>query len=206
METSNLDYFIQTTKDELKAYLDEINQDKLIEATKVIVNAKKSNGRVHVTGIGKPSHVAEYIAALLSSTGTPTYFLDGTETIHGSAGQAQNGDVVIAISNSGETEELKKSIHTLKALGVKIIGVSGGAESWLKHNSDVFLFAGITNEGDTLNKPPRISILAEIIILQSLSILLQQEAGIDIDDYYTWHPGGSLGDSIAREMGDENEN
>ena len=60
-----------------------------------------------MTGIGKPSHVAEYIAALLSSTGTPTYFLDGTETIHGSAGQAEKRDVVIAISNSGETEELK---------------------------------------------------------------------------------------------------
>jgi len=91
METTNLAYFLQTTKDELTAYLNEINQQQLIDAAELIVAAKKKKGRVHVTGIGKPSHVAEYIAALLSSTGTPTYFLDGTETIHGSAGQAEKG-------------------------------------------------------------------------------------------------------------------
>ena len=108
-------------------------------------------------------------------------------------------DVVIAISNSGETEELKKSLLTLKALGIKVIGVSGGIDSWLQKHSDAFLFAGITNEGDPLNKPPRISILAEIIVLQSLSILLHQEAAIDIDDYYAWHPGGSLGSAIMQE-------
>lgn len=73
METTNLAYFLQTTKDELTAYLNEINQQQLIDAAELIVAAKKE-GRVHVTGIGKPSHVAEYIAALLSSTGTPTYF------------------------------------------------------------------------------------------------------------------------------------
>lgn len=145
--------------------------------------------------------MAEYIAALNSSIGTPTYFLDTTEAVHGSAGQVLPEDIVIAISNSGQTDELKRTILALKKIGAKIIGVTGGASSWLSENVDVFLFAGVTKEGDDLNKPPRTSILAEIIILQSLSILLQQAENIDLNDYYLWHPGGALGQSILEEKG-----
>ena len=84
-----------------------------------------------MTGIGKPGHVAGYAASLLSSTGTPTYELHGTECVHGSAGQVVPGDVVIAISNSGETAELKATVETLKNNGAKIISVTGKPESWL---------------------------------------------------------------------------
>ena len=156
----------------------------------------KQHGRVHVTGIGKPGHVSGYISSLLSSTGTPAYTLDGTEAVHGSSGQVAKGDIVIAISNSGETQELKATVETLKENGAKIIGVSGNDESWLKEASDVFLFAGVKQEGDELNKAPRASILAEIIVLQSLSVALQEAKGLDAKQYLKWHPGGSLGQSI----------
>ncbi len=193
--------YIENVSEEIRNYARLIDRVKITEAAKLVADVERNHGRIHVTGIGKPSHVAQYIAALFSSIGTPTYFLDGTEAIHGSAGQVDYGDVVIAISNSGKTEELKKAIITLKNNGAKIIGVSGGKDSWLFNNSDVFLYAGVNNEGDELNKPPRISILVEIFVLQCLSICIQKNNNLDLDTYYKWHPGGALGESIIKSKG-----
>lgn len=201
METYKLDHFIETIEKEIHDFINKIDKKELVSAAELISSSKKKHGRVHITGVGKPSHVAEYIAALNSSIGTPTYYLDTTESVHGSAGQVLPQDIVIAISNSGQTEELKQTILALKKIGVKVIGVTGGVSSWLRKNVDVYLFAGVLKEGDDLNKPPRASILAEIIILQSLSVLLQQAENIDLNDYYLWHPGGALGQSILKEKG-----
>lgn len=192
-----LDFF-ETTSDELNKFIQGISIEPLLAAKQLILASEKNGGRVHVTGIGKPGHVAEYIASLLSSTGTPAYFLDGTEAIHGSAGQVRAEDIVLSISNSGETEELKKTVQTLRKNSAKIISVTGKKNSWLSKNSDCFLFAGVEKEGDLLNKPPRASILAEIFLLQSLSILLQEEKGITNQDYIKWHPGGTLGQRISK--------
>ena len=180
-------------------FSNKINMESLYEAKELILEAEKNKNRVHVTGIGKPGHVAGYIASLLSSTGTPCYELHGTEAVHGSSGQVVPGDVVIAISNSGETAELKATIETLRKNGAKIISVTGKEHSWLAENGEVTLIAGVNQEGDAMNKPPRASILAEIIILQSLSILLQNEKGLNPQQYVKWHPGGALGASIRKE-------
>ena len=114
----------------------------------------------------------------------------------GSAGQTRPGDVVIAISNSGETGELKSTVTCLKGVGVHIIALTGNPDSWLANEAEVALIAGVDQEGDSMNKPPRASILAEIIELQCLSILLQNEFGLDPKQYVKWHPGGALGASI----------
>jgi D-arabinose 5-phosphate isomerase GutQ len=196
MHQERLANYFSITEKETKQIIDKTSNEALEAASELIKEAQKLGGRVHVTGIGKPGHVAHYIASLYSSIGTPTYFLDGTEAIHGSSGQVEAGDVVIALSNSGETEELKKTVQTLKNNEAVIIGVSGREHSWLAEQSEVFLFAGVEEEGDTLNKPPRASILAEIIVLQALSILLQEENQLDPEMYYKWHPGGSLGAAI----------
>ena len=129
------------------------------KAVSLILEAEKNGNRVHVTGIGKPGHIAGYIASLLSSTGTLTYELHGTEAIHGSSGQVKPGDVVIAISNSGETAELKATVTTVKNNGAKIIAVSGNPDSWLAKAGDAFLFAGVSNEGWLLTRATRASIL-----------------------------------------------
>ncbi|WP_348923098.1 SIS domain-containing protein [Enterococcus rotai] len=200
METQETDQvlfrFFETTSGEINKFIQTISVEHLLEAKELILSSEKQGGRVHVTGIGKPGHVAEYIASLLSSTGTPAYFLDGTEAIHGSAGQVRSGDVVLSISNSGETAELKKTVQTLKNNGAKIISITGKKNSWLSKNSDCFLFAGVEQEGDPLNKPPRASILVEVLLLQALSVLLQQEKGITNTEYVKWHPGGTLGQSM----------
>jgi arabinose-5-phosphate isomerase len=166
----------------------------------LILEAEENGNRVHVTGIGKPGHVAGYAASLLSSTGTPAYELNGTEAVHGSSGQVRPGDVVIAISNSGETAELKKTITTLRQNQARIISISGNPESWLAKQGDVYLYAGVEREGDQLNKAPRASITAEILVLQGLSILLQSIKGITAKEYIRWHPGGTLGRLCESEL------
>jgi arabinose-5-phosphate isomerase len=188
--------YLDTFSNEIKDYLSKIQYEAIEEAKKLIIEAERNNKRVHVTGIGKPGHVASYVASLLSSVGTPTYELNGTEAVHGSSGQVLPGDVVIAISNSGETEELKATVETLKRNGAKIVSVTGNDKSWLASKGDVVLYAGVNLEGDNLNKPPRASIVAEIIVLQSLSVLLQEEKELTPEKYVRWHPGGSLGKSI----------
>lgn len=195
-ERDQVKKFLDIESNELDKFKNNIDIDALTDAKNLILSAEKNKNRVHVTGIGKPGHVAGYVASLLSSTGTPAYELHGTEAVHGSSGQVLPGDVVIAISNSGETVELKATVETLKSNGAKIIALTGNKDSWLANTSDVALIAGVEHEGDNMNKPPRSSILAEIIMLQSLSILLQNEKDLTPEKYVKWHPGGALGASI----------
>ena len=101
--------------------------------------------------------------------------------------------MVICISNSGETGELKATVQAIKNNGCKVIGVSGNPDSWLAHQSDAFLYAGIGQEGGPLNRAPRNSILAELLTLQALSVALQVENGWTPEQYVRCHPGGKLG-------------
>lgn len=198
-ELQEVKEFLSIELEEVQNFANNIDVQSLVNAKNLILEAESKGNRVHITGIGKPGHVAGYIASLLSSTGTSTYELHGTECVHGSAGQVKEGDVVIAISNSGETIELKATVETLKNNNAKIISVTGNKDSWLAKNGDVALIAGVKREGDSMNKPPRASILAEIIMLQTLSILLQNEKGLNPQQYVKWHPGGALGASIKKE-------
>lgn len=188
--------FLDIVRGSLDKYVAGIDFEALSSAKRLIQQSEAAGGRLHVTGIGKPGHVSGYAASLFSSTGTPTYELHGTECVHGSAGQTKPGDVVIAISNSGETSELKSTVTCLKGVGVHIIALTGNPESWLAREAEVALIAGVDQEGDSMNKPPRASILAEILELQCLSILLQNDYGLEPTQYVKWHPGGALGASI----------
>lgn len=192
-----LQTFVDISKKEFDGFLKNICGASYDKAVDLILTAERDGNRLHITGIGKPSHVANYIASLLSSTGTPTYFLHGTEAVHGSCGQLVPGNVVICISNSGETAELKATVKAIKDNGCKVISVSGNPDSWLAKEGDAFLYAGVKQEGGPLNRAPRASILAEILILQGLSVVLQSIRGITPKEYVGWHPGGSLG--ILRE-------
>ena len=191
--------FLSIAKESVDEYVAGIDFAALSAAKQLILAAEAKGNRLHVTGIGKPGHVSGYAASLFSSTGTPTYELHGTECVHGSAGQTKPGDVVIAISNSGETNELKATVTCLKGVGVHIIALTGNPNSWLANEAEVALIAGVKQEGDSKNKPPRASILAEIIELQCLSILLQNEFGLDPKQYVKWHPGGALGASCRED-------
>lgn len=190
---SEFKFFMDTIKAEIVDSCNSICIDDFEDAVSIILESERRGGRLHITGIGKPSHVAAYAASLLSSTGTSAYVLDCTEAVHGSSGQVPPGDVVIAISNSGQTVELKNTVSTLKNNGAKIIGISGNSKSWLAKACDAFIYAGVKAEGGPLNRAPRASIIIEVLVIQALSILLQSHKGLTPQQYVRWHPSGTLG-------------
>ncbi len=178
---------------EMEQFVSEIDEKEYTDSANLIIKAQERGNRVHITGIGKPGHVATYSASLLSSTGTPAYFLHGTEAVHGSCGQLLPGDVVICISNSGETAELKATVTAIKNNGCSIISITGNRNSWLAKQGDTHILASVKEEGDPLNRAPRASILAETYVIQRLSLLLQAYRNLDPAQYIKWHPGGTLG-------------
>lgn len=199
-EHKSYQHYLDTVRSDLVKYIDQLDAQALEKAADLICSARQTHNRIHISGIGKPAHIAGYIASLMSSTGTPTYFLHGTEAVHGSCGQLVAGDVVIFISNSGETAEMRSTVLAVQNNGCHIIGVSGKHDSWLAQHSDVHLFAGIEEEGGPLNRAPRMSILAETLVLQALSVILQARADVTPQTYVKWHPGGKLGALRADEL------
>ena len=185
--------FLDIVKTDFTAFIDQLDEGGIEDAADLILESRAKGGRVHISGIGKPGHIAGYIASLMSSTGTPAYFLHGTEAVHGSCGQLVPGDVVIFISNSGETAEMRATVTAIKNNGCYVIGVTRNPESWLAKESAVHITAGIPREGGPLNRAPRMSILAETLALQALSVMLQAHHDITPQQYVKWHPGGSLG-------------
>lgn len=167
--------------------------DYFKDALDLVAKSESEGGRLHITGIGKPHHVANYMASLFSSTGTPCYFLDGTEATHGSAGQVKKGDTVIALSYFGNVAELVSAVRTLKRNGARIISVTGFPESEIALLGDVHLDVHVEREGDYLNRPPRISMLVSLFMLMSFSLILQTRKGIDQEAFIRWHPSGQLG-------------
>lgn len=163
-------------------------------AIALLREVRVAGGRIHVTGIGKPEHVARYAAAILASTGTPATFLHGTEAVHGSAGQVVAGDAVIAISNSGETPELRAAVETVRTLGARILAVTGEPDSWLARQAEVVLDAGVAREGGPLGFAPRASVAAQLVALAALSAALEETQGLTRADYAARHPGGALGE------------
>ena len=178
--------------EELIALRKRLDPDAFERAVASIRAAEAAGGRVHVTGIGKPEHVAHYAASLLSSTGTPATFLHGTEAVHGSAGQVVRGDVVIAISNSGATE-LVASVEAARALGAQVIAVTGNVRSPLAARADLVLEAHVEREGGGLGFAPRASIAAELLVLAALSAALESARGFTRAEYHVRHPAGALG-------------
>ena len=187
------DVFLDTVKTDLSEFIDHMDYSEIEDAADLIVEAQKQGGRVHISGIGKPGHISGYIASLMSSTGNPAYFLHGTEAVHGSCGQLVRGDVVIFISNSGETAEMRSTVLAVKNNGCSVIGVSGNPDSWLAKESAVHIFAGVKKEGGPMGRAPRMSILAETRVLQALSVALQAHKEVTPQQYVKWHPGGALG-------------
>jgi arabinose-5-phosphate isomerase len=179
--------------EELSRLVTRADPDAFAAAADLIRRAEVDGGRVHVTGIGKPEHVASYAASLLSSTGTPATFLHGTEVVHGSAGQVVAGDVVIAVSNSGETPELRAAVECVRGLGARVVAVTGSPGAWLGRHADVVLEAGVAREGGGLGLAPRASVAAELLVLAALSALLEEGRDFSRAEYHARHPSGELG-------------
>ena len=159
-------------------------------------------GRVVVSGIGKSGHIARKIASTLSSTGTPAYFLHPAEANHGDLGMIESGDVFIAISHSGESEELLSIIPQVKRRGAKLIALTGRADSTLARESDVLLDAGVEQEACPHNLAPTASTTAALALGDALAVALLDARGFSADDFARSHPGGTLGRRLLTHVSD----
>lgn len=150
-------------------------------------------GRVVVTGMGKPGIIGRKISATLASTGTPSVFLHPAEAVHGDLGMVVSDDVVLALSNSGETEELTRLLPLLKKLGSKLISVTGNPKSTLARHSDVVMDVSVEKEACTLNLAPTASTTAMLAMGDALAVALLERRGFKEKDFAFYHPGGKLG-------------
>ncbi len=159
-------------------------------------------GRVIVSGMGKSGHIARKIAATLASTGTPALFVHPAEAAHGDLGMVTEGDVVIAISNSGESEELLAIVPVIKRLGAKLISMTGRENSSLAKLADVHLDVAVEREACPLNLAPTASTTATLALGDALAVALLDARGFKEEDFARSHPGGSLGRRLLTHVRD----
>jgi arabinose-5-phosphate isomerase len=176
----------------------------LIDASfqKCVEEILQSTGRIVVTGIGKSAIIGQKIVATLNSTGTPALFMHAADAIHGDLGMIQPDDIVIVISKSGDTPEIKVLVPLLKRIGVTIIGLVSNKSSFLARESNLTLHAKCEKEADPLNLAPTTSTTVTLALGDALAICLLEARGFTSQDFAKYHPGGSLGKKLYLKVGD----
>ena len=159
-------------------------------------------GRVVVMGMGKSGHVGRKVAATLASTGTPAFYVHPAEASHGDLGMVTADDVVLAISNSGESDEIAAIVPAIKRLGVTLVAMTGGAESSLARHADVVVSSAVDQEACPLNLAPTASTTAQMALGDALAVALLDARGFREDDFARSHPGGSLGRKLLMHVAD----
>ena len=196
--------------------LDKAKQVLRIEAEAVLALAERidgqfeqavamilaCHGRVVITGMGKSGLICQKIAATMASTGTPALFLHPAEGIHGDLGMLMKGDVVIAVSNSGETEEITRILPVIKRMGLPLIAMSGNPGSTLARAGDVFLDISVQEEACPLGLAPTASTTATLAMGDALAVVLLIERGFKEEDFALFHPGGALGKRLLLRVED----
>lgn len=191
-EMTAREYAIQCFKDEASAVLGLIDKldDKFEEAVELMYDCK---GKVIVTGVGKSGHIGAKIAATLSSTGTPSFFINPLDVFHGDLGVMTPDDVVLAISNSGQTDELLRFIPMVLHMHIPIIGMSGNPDSLLAKYSTCHLNVGVEKEACPLNLAPTSSTMAQLAMGDAIAVALIEKRNFQPRDFAQFHPGGELG-------------
>ena len=189
----------EVLKTEANELLRHAKNLEIEDAVNLIFNTK---GKVIVTGVGKSGHVGAKIAATLASTGTPSFFLHPTEAMHGDLGMIEKDDVLLAISFSGESDELIKILPHVKRFGVKIVAVARSETSSLGKFSDAFISIDVEKEACPLNAAPTASTTLTLALGDALAVCLMQRRGFKKEDFANFHPGGSLGKRLFLKVKD----
>ncbi|MEQ1574999.1 MAG: KpsF/GutQ family sugar-phosphate isomerase [Vicinamibacterales bacterium] len=185
---------LQTEAAAILALVDRLDE-RFEKAVRLLLDCR---GRVIVTGMGKSGIICRKIAATLSSTGTPAFFLHPAEAIHGDLGVLQRDDVILALSYSGETGELLRLLETIKRLGAKLVAVTGESTSTLAQAADVALDCRVSEEACPLNLVPTASTTAALALGDALAMTLLVAKGFRPEDFANLHPGGTLGKQLMR--------
>ena len=189
---------LQIEADAVAALSERLGED-FLNAVELILGCR---GRVIVCGIGKSGHVGRKIAATLASTGTPAYFVHAAEAVHGDLGMITRDDVLIALSNSGENDELLTIVPLVKRQGGRLIAITGSPASSLAREADVHLDAGVKEEACPLNLAPTASTTAALALGDALAVALLDARGFGAEDFARSHPGGALGRRLLTHVGD----
>ena len=191
----DLDYTRQVIQSEAQAVeaMAEIVDDSFVEALDMLYNC---SGSVIVSGIGKAGIIGQKISATLASTGTPSHFLHPAEAVHGDLGRLRSNDVVLVLSYGGETDEITRLINLVKQRQIKLIAITGEADSTLARYSDVVLCMGKQSEACPLGVAPSVSTTCMLAIGDALALALMKARNFGVEDYVRFHPGGSLGASL----------
>jgi len=185
---------LQTEAAAILALVDRLD-DRFEQAVRLLLDCR---GRVIVTGMGKSGIICRKIAATLSSTGTPAFFLHPAEAIHGDLGVLQSEDVIVALSHSGETDELLRLLETIKRLGARLVVITGEPHSTLGQAADVALDCHVSKEACPLNLVPTASTTAALALGDALAMTLLVTKGFRQEDFANLHPGGKLGKRLMR--------
>jgi arabinose-5-phosphate isomerase len=181
------------------AKLTDFIDNSFVEAVEIIYNTK---GRLIVTGIGKSAIIAQKIVATMNSTGTPSMFLHASEAIHGDLGMVQDGDVVVCISKSGNSPEIKVLVPLLKRFGNKLIGITGNVTSFLGKESDITLNTYVESEACPNNLAPTNSTTAQLVMGDAMAVALMEMKNFKAEDFAKYHPGGALGKKLLLQVQD----
>jgi arabinose-5-phosphate isomerase len=195
----NIKRVIEMEASAIKALSDQIGPN-----FELAVNLIRScKGKVIITGVGKSGHIGKKIAASLASTGTPAFFVHSTEGVHGDLGMIQKEDVVILISNSGETSEVLSLLPSLIKIGSRTIVITSNKKSTLAESCDVALTYHYEREADHLGLAPSTSSTLTLVIGDALAIALSRLKDFKKEDFHLYHPGGSLGAKLTKSRNDE---
>lgn len=173
--------------------------DTFVAAVQLILDCQ---GHIIVTGMGKSGHIGHKIAATLASTGTPSFFVHPAEASHGDLGMVRGDNVILALSNSGETEEVLRLLPVIKRLGVKLVAMTGRKDSNLAKHADLHLDTSVDQEACPLGLAPTASTSAQLALGDALAIALLEARGFTAEDFARSHPGGKLGRQLLLSIGD----
>ncbi len=177
----------------IKGLLDYIDSN-FVKAVYTILDC---NGKVIIIGVGKSGHVGKKIAASMSSTGTPSFFVHGDEALHGDLGMVEKKDIVIVLSNSGETREVLSCFPTLEKIKCRIISVTSNPDSTIAKNSHIHICIGKLKEADHLNLAPTTSSTAILVMGDTLAVIVSYLKEFKKEDFALYHPGGALGKDLT---------
>jgi arabinose-5-phosphate isomerase len=184
--------------EELKSVRDKISSE-LERAIKMILNSK---GKVVVTGIGKSGLIGKKIASTLASTGTLSVFMNSAEGVHGDLGMISGDDIVLAISNSGNTDEIVSLLSSIRKIGARIIAMTGNPASTLGQGADCVINIGVNREGCPLNLAPMSSTTSTLVMGDAIAAILMKLKKFQPDNFALYHPGGNLGRRLLMKVGD----
>ncbi len=186
---------INIEKMALDKLIDSVGND-YIKAIEIIENRR---GKIIFMGLGKSGIIAKKLAATFSSTGTPSFFIHATEGVHGDLGMIDEGDVVVMMSNSGNTTELVSNLPSLKKIGCKIIAISGNSDSKIVKESDCAIVYPIENEADHLNLAPTVSTTLMLVLGDAIACVLSERLNFKKENFKLYHPGGAIGQKLSEE-------